>query len=126
MTNVIKKIKQTGQKIRDFFPSDLPRGMTKFDEFAKSLISTYDLPDNDSTVFAFAAMISQLSPTTVSKSRRYFANSARKSMANQIAFAIMQTLKDKQKAEIQAAAEKAKQVEATTAAESVASDVQSV
>lgn len=114
MNNVVKQIKQSGQKVRDFFPSALPRGMTEFESWSKTIITTYSLPDNDSTVFALAIMISQLSPTTASKANRYFVNSVRKSMSNQVAFAIAQILKDKQKAEQEAAAkaELARQVEA--------------
>lgn len=116
MNNAIKQIKKTINKVTGYLPTSLPLGMTEFKSWSDSIIETYDLPDNDSSRWALAVMISHLDPTTAVKPKIYFSLSVKKSMANQIAFAVMEGLKAKQKAEQEAAqkAESAKQVEATT------------
>lgn len=117
MNNVVNKIKKQLNKVKSYFPTRLPIGMTEFNDWTSSIVNTFDLPDNDSTRFGLAVMITHLQPTEFTKSKRYFAISVKKSMANQIAFANMEELKAKQKAQIAAeqAAVAAKALEVTTA-----------
>ncbi len=87
---------KTYNKILGFIPTHLPVGMTEFEAWAKRVIHTYDLPQNDSSKFALATMILHAGSTEAKKAIRYFGLSARKSMANQVAAQVMQDLKTKQ------------------------------
>lgn len=101
-------------KVLFLFPSSLPVGMTEFKSWMDSIIQTYAIPDNDSSRFALATMILHLSSTISSKPKVHFARSMRKAMANQVAAAVMQDLKAKQQAAIDAEA-KAVNVDQTPA-----------
>lgn len=121
MNRYFTKAKQFFNKILGFFPSNLPHGMTEFDKWSNDLIFTYDLPNNDSIKFALATMILHLEPTECDKPKRYFGRAVQKGMAAQVAHGVMQTLKDKQKAEeeaAKAAAASAKQLEAGNTSDS--------
>lgn len=122
MNMKLTKIKQFLSKLRNFLPSALPRGMSDFDSWSDDVISTYDLPANDSIKFALATMILHLGPTDSHKSKRYFAKCVLKGMSAQVASSVMYTLKEKQKAEEVAA----KQLAEAPANSQVAANVQSV
>lgn len=122
------------RKIRSFFPSRLPIGMTEFKTWSADITDLYDLPDHVATQWALATMIVSLSQDKAGwsqfyKSKRYFGICALKSMSNQIASAVMEDLKAKQKAAFEAEQAAAKaaaqsQAEATASTESqVASNV---
>lgn len=82
-----------------FFPSPLPRGMTEFKTWSSSIISTYNLPDNDSVRFSLAVMVLHLDSTNAFKPKRFFGLSALKGMSNQVVSQVIQDLKAKQQAE---------------------------
>lgn len=100
-------------------PSPLPRGVTEFHVWADEIIDLAGVPNNDSTKFGLAVSITHLGPTEATKPKQHFVDILHKGAATQIAFAIMDELKTKQKAAIDA--ERAKQLEATT--EKVVSNV---
>jgi hypothetical protein len=99
-------------------PSPLPRGMTEFNTWADEIIAAAGVPNNDSTKFGLAVSITHLGPTEANKPMQYFVDILHKGASTQVAFAIMDELKSKQKSAIEAA----KLVEATT--ETVASNVE--
>lgn len=110
---MLNKLKKWLNKLLFTLPSRLPVGMIEFKDWADSIVSTYNLPDNDSIRFALATMILHLEsnskievnllvlkliiPTSSWKSKRHFAEMTLKSMSNQISSAVMHDLKDKQK-----------------------------
>lgn len=81
----------------------LPQGMIEFYRWSNDILSLYDLPNNDSTKFALATMILHSKEDASSLSKEYFGIRLRKAAANQIAAGIMQQLKEKQTAAIEAA-----------------------
>lgn len=81
--------------------------MAEFDEWAQSIITTYDIPNNDSMVFALATTILHLNASSAYKPKFHFYLLLRKSMSNQVAAGVMQDLKQKQ-AEKMKAEEEAK------------------
>lgn len=105
---------------RLYMDSALPRGVTEFHTWADEIISLAGVPNNDSTKFGLAVSITHLGPTESRKPKQHFIDILHKGAATQIAFAIMDELKAKQKVAIEA--EQAKALEATK--ENVALDVQ--
>jgi hypothetical protein len=95
----------------------LPTGMTEFENWAKSIIAMTDLPDNDSMRFALASAIWGLKPHEGHVPLEYFAEVLIKGAASQVAGQVLQDLKAKQQAEIEAAkaAATAKAAEETAA-----------
>ena len=117
MTNPFKKAKTVFQKVKDFFPTRLPIGMTEFKTWSDTLVSTYNFPDNDSIRFSLASMILHLGSTSAYKANRFFVLSMKKAMANQIAAAVMQELKTRQEEQ------RKQEAAAATAASETPSDV---
>lgn len=108
MNKILKKVKIVVQKLRDFFPSPLPRGMQEFETWSQAIVDTYGFPDNDSVRFMLAAMIMHLGQTDANKPRRFFALSGLAAASKEIAHAKMVILKEAQeqkaKAEVTGAA----------------------
>ena len=94
-----KKLKKALYLFTSLFPTKLPTGTTQFDQFYKKIIDTYDLPDLPSYKNAVATMIMHLDPLTTSKSRVYFGRSIKKSMANQVAYEVIQQIRETEKNE---------------------------
>lgn len=103
-------------------PSPLPRGVTEFHSWADEIISAAGVPNNDSTKFGLAVSITHLGPTEANKPKQHFVDILHKGAATQVAFHIMDELKSKQNAALEAEAAAKAQVEATT--ETVASSAQ--
>ncbi len=95
-----QKLLRIARQFLGLFPSALPQGIQGFKEWSDSIVSTYNVPDNDSTRFALATMVLHLGPTVAFKPKFYFALSLYKSAANQVVFAVMEDLKAKQKASV--------------------------
>src|ERR1700722_18846253 len=94
-----------------YLPTKLPQGMTEFETWASSILTAFNMPDNDSTHFALAVAILHLDATSAYKPRTYFGKILIKGAASQIAGAKMQELKERHAA--QQSAEAAKSAEAT-------------
>lgn len=101
------------------FPSPLPVGMTEFDSWVDSIMSTYSLPttDVDSIRFTLAAMIINLGQKESSKPKYSFVLAIRASCAKQIAGSVFHQIKTKQ-----LEAQRAQQQAEATAKAPVASD----
>lgn len=98
MKALLNSLKTVAQKIRDYFPSNLPQGMTAMKEFSDSLINTYKFPIDETSVrFTVAAMIVNLGPLTSRKAKRYFVLGIRAAVAKQLAGQVMYNIKDAQK-----------------------------
>jgi hypothetical protein len=93
------RVKKFLNQILGRFPSALPIGTKDFHKFADSIIQTYDIPDLRSYKHAIASMIMHLEPLTIRKPKHYFALSIKKAQANEIAFHVIQTIKEEQQAE---------------------------
>lgn len=113
MTTFLNKFKLFFTKIYFLFPTPLPIGMAEFDTWAKSILTTYGWPDNDSFRFTLAAMVVNQGQTTKYKSKHFFSLAIHSAAAKQIAGEYFRQLKERQMAEAKAAAA-AKSVEATT------------
>jgi hypothetical protein len=98
--------------ISGFFPKKLPVGRTEFDSFCCFLFDTYGLPDNPSHRHAIAGMVLQLESTTCKKAPVFFAKSIRKAQANEVAYSVIQEIRNQEKTEAKKAAEKQSQEEA--------------
>lgn len=103
-------------KLKSYFPSNLPIGLTEFNTWADEVIElTGQLADYDSMRFALASMIIHVDAKKAAVPKQYFVRTLRKSAANQVASYVFQEIKQKQ-AEQQKLEEQAKtsnQVEAT-------------
>lgn len=104
MSKVIKKFKQFVKFVTSFIPSKLPIGVSEFDAWADSVILLTSLPNNESMKWALATMILHGDKAEASKPKRFYARCLHKAAANEIAGGIMHMLKEKQKAEMEAAA----------------------
>ena len=97
LETLIAKVKRLGRRIMAFIPTKLPVGMTEFDAWASDIADLYNAPNNDSVKFSLAVMIMHLGPTEARKAKEYFGRTLHKGAATQVAHAIMQELKEKQK-----------------------------
>lgn len=93
------------RKVRGLFPSALPQGVTEFEEWAKSIASTYWLPTiNDRDIkFVLTSMIMRLGPLAAYKSKYYFVLALRASAAKQVAGYVFSDIKTQQQQEQQKA-----------------------
>lgn len=90
------------ERFKSYFPTQLPVGMTEFQEWSDSILSLSKVPDNDSTRFAIAVMILHLNASEDRKPKHYFVKCLNKSATNECGNAIAMALKEKQKQAAQA------------------------
>ena len=121
MKQLMNKLQSIYNQLIAHIPTKLPKGITEFDEWAKSIIKTYEMPDNDSIRFALAVSIMHLPATAARKAKAYFGAVLHKGAASQVAGQVMQDLKAKQASE--AAKSVQQPIEATTTTTAVASNV---
>lgn len=94
-----EKMKKLWTKFTFMFPRALPIGEMAFIEYCDTLFYVYDLPNLPSYHHAVATMIMNQSPVTDRIAPQMFARSIRKAMANEVAWARLQSLKEEQKAQ---------------------------
>lgn len=99
MNTAFKNIVRVINLVVGLIPTRLPQGLTQFEVWANGIITTYNLPSNDSVRFSLATMVMHLGPTTAFKPKFYFALSIWKASANQVVYQVIQDLKAKQDAE---------------------------
>lgn len=114
------KLDKIRQKVAGFVPTALPVGKEEFNKFCASIFYTYDLPALPSYKHAIASMIMHLGPTKAKATKRFFALSVKKAMSNQVAYEIIQDLKNEEAAYIEATM--AKPVATTSSQEGIAND----
>ena len=84
-------------------PRLLPIGRQEFEEWSDRIISGAGLPaTRESQKFAIAEMIMHLKPTQSMCEDGYFIQCLRKSASNQIAYAVMEELRNARKAKLEA------------------------
>lgn len=89
----MQKIKRFLKKIKGLFPEALPVGKEALDEFIVDILKTYNLPDNPSYHRTIATMILHIDQNKHTASKATFAIAIKKAMANQVAFAKIEELK---------------------------------
>lgn len=97
-------------KLKSHLPSKLPKGMTAFNSFCDQIFEAYGIPKEDAYYHSIAVMIQHLPPTTVYKSKAWFAASIHNAQAREVAFYKIQEIKDKQKAADEEAKKKESQI----------------
>lgn len=85
-------------RIRALFPSQLPVGVSEFNNYCDKIIDACGFPNDPSYRHTIGTMIMQLSPTTDKKSTQYFIKSIRKAMANEIAYFVIMQIRDERAA----------------------------
>lgn len=111
-------------KVKGFFPTSLPQGMTEFNSWSQVIIDTYAPPMNDRSVkFTLSALLMRLGQDEAYKPNRYFAKCLHSGAAKQVGAYVMEEIKEEQRKEYAEQQESvAKQSEVTPMAET--SDVQ--
>jgi hypothetical protein len=109
------------RQVLGFFPSRLPQGVEEFTAWVESIRETYTLPtlDSDSISFVLANMIMALGPREHRKAKWFFVQSLRAAAAKQIASHAFQSIKARQKADAQAAANKSEAATPSSGSQSV-------
>lgn len=95
-------MKRLLRKVAAQCPTRLPQGMAEFERWSDDILDLYGMPNNDSTKFALAVSIQHLDSTVSAKPKAFFGRLLQKGAANQIAYAVMQDLKQKQQAAAEA------------------------
>ncbi len=96
----MQTLKKLFRQLFFLVPTRLPQGMTEFDAYVDSIISTYDMPtaDRDSVSYVIAATMMRFDPTTAYKSKVYFGLLLKAAAAKQIAGAKFADIRERQKA----------------------------
>jgi len=76
----------------------LPVGLSEFNAFCETIFTKYSLPDMPSYRNAVATMIMHLPQTEDKAALSFFAKSIRKAMANQVAYEVIQQIREDEKA----------------------------
>ena len=92
--------------IRARIKRKLPNGRTALEKWSTEVIKLSGVPDNNSTRFAVAVMLMHQAEGETKQSLKYFADRLYKASINEVAHAIAQELKQKQKEEAEAASKK--------------------
>ena len=88
-------MKKTLRRLLHLIPSKIPhKGVTAMNDWVTDIITTHDLPDNDSHRQAIFNMILTLGPTVTYKPKYFFAASVMKAASNQIAYNLIMEIRD--------------------------------
>lgn len=89
---------RTGLKlIQSYLPSQLPQTGIAMETWMTEVLQLAKLPDNDSFRQAASTAIMQLTETTNTKSKHYFVRVLRKRVSNQLAYQIIDDIRNKEK-----------------------------
>lgn len=88
--------------IKQLLPSRLPQTVDQMSEFIDDVLLSNNIPDDPTYKHAIAAAVMHLGPLTTHKSKRFFAKSVTKQIANQVAFDKIQQIKEEEKAKAMA------------------------
>lgn len=106
---LLMKIRKNFLRLKSFFPSPLPQGLSEFNKYVNTLIEAYSPPMSDRDVkFVVATLMMRLEPTDAYKPMRYFALALHKAAASQVSVHVMEQIKQEQNTEQLAALEKQK------------------
>lgn len=105
------------------FPTNLPVSGVEFKNFSDHILWAFGLPNLPSYHAAIGSMIMHLGPTIHRKPKAFFARSVKKAMANEVAYSIIQSIKNDMARE---EAERKAKLEETKKQESLSDGGQSV
>jgi len=96
-----KRLLKLARQVLGLFPTNLPVGITEFNEWADSFVETYDLPTTDKdTIYHTLAAIVINSGSQVHRRSKYFCYVTIKAgAAKQIAGAVFSEIQHKRRAE---------------------------
>lgn len=92
LKKALDKVVRPFRLLRARLPSKLPQGRTELLNFCKDIFDLYGFPLDRSYRHCIATMVLHLPPTKAKKSKHYFAVSVRKTIANQVAYAMVQEI----------------------------------
>lgn len=118
ITAGVFNMKRAIKRLLAQIPTKLPQGIQAFEVWSNDIIDTYEMPNNDSIKFALATAVMHSTNGRGYIPKAYFGNVLLKGAANQVAYALMQDLKNKQEALAKAEQEK-QQAEATASIQDV-------
>lgn len=81
-------------KLKSHFSEPIPRSLKDFDSFFESICEIYDIPFLPSYRQAIATMIMHMPPQEDKCTKSYFAKAIRKAMSNEIAYSVIQKIKN--------------------------------
>lgn len=90
----LSKIKQKIRLLRNRLPSRLPITNEEFDAFCQSILNDYEFENLEACKQAVATMFMHLDPTTISFPKKFFASSIQKARVNDMAFRVLQKMKE--------------------------------
>lgn len=94
----LTKFKQYLDRLKHTLPTALPIGSQEFDSFAESILSTHNLPMNDSFKHSVATMLLHLDPQTTHRSKAWFAKALKNAQIKETAWFKIEEYKKAQKA----------------------------
>lgn len=94
MKVTLNTLKRLATRLAGRLPHKLPKSVKEFDLLAMRVCDAYGMEYNDSYRHAIATMIMHMGPLETHKSLKYFASSLKKSAANQIAYQVIQDLRE--------------------------------
>lgn len=97
MKNEREMVKTALKWFRGLFPMKLPTTVQAFDEFSDWVFKTYGLPNIPNYRGAIAEKIMHLGDTTSYKAPFFFALYLRKRQANQIAYSVIDEIRQQEK-----------------------------
>ncbi len=88
------------------YPSQIPVGVPAMEKFSNDVLDLYKIPNLPSYHHAIASMVMHMGPQQTRVRKGFIAKTLHKAMANQVAFSILQKLKEQedQKANVEAKA----------------------
>lgn len=98
-TALFQKFSKFVKFAQALFPAPLPLTSAEHTAWASSILELGGFPDNDSFRHALATMVMHLPQLTTYKAKAYFVWSLRRSIANQTAYQVMQSIKEAAKNE---------------------------
>lgn len=88
------------------YPSEIPVGVPAMEKFSNEVLDLYKIPNLPSYHHAIASMVMHMGPQQTRVRKGFIAKTLHKAMANQVAFSVIQKLKEQenQKALVEAEA----------------------
>lgn len=95
--NLVSNVKKPFKVLRGYFPEALPLNAEWMKRFTEDILTTYGLPDMPSYRQAIGTVVMHLGQQTNYKSKHFFAKTVRKAISNQLAYEMLQELKEQEK-----------------------------
>ena len=89
----IQRLKQILTMVMAYVPKRLPETPAAYTAWEQGILDAGGFPVNDSFRHAIATQVLHLTPSVHVKSQMFFVNNLRRSIANQVAFSVIQDTK---------------------------------